>query len=115
MNLPTATTLLCSLGFLTLGWGVQHPDHPAPPASTPVALATYGEGGGVQPGSPVEVGTKVCDAQQLQDTSCTNPGNCRNACAFWCDSARQCRACCQAFRRPSRSDCMDRCDEVWNP
>jgi len=78
--------------------------------------ASSTSGGGTDPADPVDVGTKVCTSEELQNTSCTNPGNCRNACAFWCrDSKQQCRACCQAFRAPSRSDCLSRCDEVWNP
>ncbi len=90
-------------------------DGPNTQTSPAAFAATSPDDGGVQPGDPVDVGTKVCDSDELQNQSCTNPGNCRNACAFWCGSSRECRQCCQAFRRPSRNDCLSRCDEVWNP
>lgn len=55
-----------------------------------------------------------CDSAELQDKSCTNPGNCFNACAFWCTSAQSCASCCAAFPMgsPARQDCRAECDAI---
>lgn len=115
MSRTTFAPIPYLVAALSVLWNLAPSDGPRPLASTPARAATSTGGGGVDPADPVDVGTKVCDSEELQRTSCTNPGNCRNACAFWCNSARECRSCCQAFRLPSRRDCLDRCDEVWNP
>ncbi len=57
-----------------------------------------------------------CNSDELQNQSCTNPGNCYNACAFWCRTLyQQCRACCAAFAAgtAARQRCYTECDQVW--
>ena len=57
-----------------------------------------------------------CNSDELQNQSCTNPGSCYNACAFWCrQSLQECRACCAAFPAGSgaRQRCNQECNSVW--
>lgn len=55
-----------------------------------------------------------CDSTRLEGLSCTNPGRCVNACAFWCGSATTCRQCCMGFDRAvARRACQEDCTAVW--
>jgi len=55
-----------------------------------------------------------CNSEQLQGTSCENPKDCWNACAFWCSSMQTCKQCCLAFPRESyaRRACNAACDSI---
>jgi hypothetical protein len=53
-----------------------------------------------------------CDSDELQNKSCTAPGNCWNACAFYCDSAQKCSQCCSAFLGGAKDNCNDECDSI---
>lgn len=57
---------------------------------------------------------KHCNSEELQDKSCTNPGNCVNACAFWCTNAEHCAQCCTAFEAGTigRTKCLADCDSI---
>ncbi len=59
---------------------------------------------------------KHCDSDELQDKSCTAPGECVNACAFWCSESKStCYRCCVAFSRSNTAfeTCRPLCDDVW--
>lgn len=59
-----------------------------------------------------------CNSQQLQGTTCDNPKECWNACAFRCTTYQTCMQCCTAFQPGTygRTACENECASVpWYP
>jgi hypothetical protein len=56
-----------------------------------------------------------CDSNDLQGVSCTNPGDCINACSFWCSDGTTCLQCCTAFfgHTIQYNACRQSCNDVW--
>lgn len=65
-------------------------------------------------GGAVAAVGKHCNSEELQGLSCTNPGNCYNACAFYCSTRQACYQCCTAFPPQSgaRQSCQAECDKI---
>lgn len=60
---------------------------------------------------------KHCDSDELQGRDCLAPGECMNACAFWCGGLSACRSCCVAFVRAPWAyvECLRVCEITFDP